>query len=109
MDGGIKVTDLTWDTGSGLTVNNSDTSYFRQVSFDVTDFLQPNGDLLVNAHWTMSCGNDAINGSFDANAPTPNPEPGTIALLGIGLAGLAGVGARRKWKKKAVDKSLKSS
>ncbi len=105
MDGGIKVTDLTWDTGSGLTVNNNDTSYFRQVSFDVADVLQPNGDLLVNAHWTMSCGNDAINGSLNANALVPNPEPGTIALLGIGLAGLAGVGARRKWKKKAIDKS----
>jgi len=34
------------------------------------------------------------------------PEPATIALLGIGLAWLAGVGARRKWKKKTVDKTL---
>lgn len=33
------------------------------------------------------------------------PEPTTIALLGIGLAGLAGAGARRKWKNRAVDKS----
>ncbi len=38
-------------------------------------------------------------------APDPNPEPTTIEILGIGIAGLAGVGARCKWKKKAVDKS----
>ncbi len=32
----------------------------------------------------------------------PVPEPGTVALLGIGLAGLVGVGARRRAKKKAA-------
>jgi hypothetical protein len=38
----------------------------------------------------MKCGNDVVEGMITAPAPPQVPEPGTLVLLGLGLAGVAG-------------------
>lgn len=51
-------------------------------------FLGQNTEFL--AHFTMECGNDLLVGNS-----TTVPEPGTLLLLGVGLAGLAWRARRR--------------
>ncbi len=101
MDGGSLVSALSVTTGSDPVTDG--TSYFAWADIDISGFLDDWGsgsavDLQVSAHWTMSCGNDEINGSLLLLEPGEIvvPEPGTIALLGLGLAGLIGAGVRRK-------------
>ncbi len=67
-----------------------DGSYWRTVSFNLSSI----GEFVaLDAHWTMSCGNDTIDGHA---TPAPVPEPATMLLFGTGLAGLMGRVRKRK-------------
>ncbi len=82
MDEGAYVSAITTTSGMG------GDSYFRTATidlstlgFNITSF---------SAHWTMSCGNDEVEGSANV------PEPSALLLMAGGLLGLFGGSARRR-------------
>ncbi|MEW6428967.1 MAG: PEP-CTERM sorting domain-containing protein [Thermodesulfobacteriota bacterium] len=66
-------------------------SHARIVTIDLSQVTALAGIIhtgfTLGAHWTMSCGNDVIEGSVPV---APVPEPATLLLFGIGLTGIAG-------------------
>ncbi|RQW83478.1 MAG: PEP-CTERM sorting domain-containing protein [Geobacter sp.] len=61
-------------------------------TFDISDLLDQATSQEWGFHWTMSCGNDVIEGE----APIPNPEPSTLLLTGFGILGVAYLRRKRK-------------
>ena len=73
----------TWSVIPGT----SSSQGYLSFTFDIAGLnLDPNN---LGFHWDMSCGNDTIEGKVSV------PEPGTVALLGLGLIGLGFVRRRR--------------
>ena len=90
IDSGSFAGMITQNSGSGFNADGyggNNTSYWRTVSFDATGLDLSN----VDVHWTMSCGNDEIQGSFSV------PEPSMLSLLGFSLLSLGFI-RRRKSK-----------
>ena len=78
---------------SGWGSKTSDLHYFYEVSLDLSLLHLAGWDgSEFNIQWTENCANDSI--LVDPGHAVP--EPGSLALAFIGMAGLTGIGRRRK-------------
>ena len=92
MDGGSLITSIgDNDNIAGSGTADGVTSYYRQVTFDLSG-LNLGDEFTVDTHWTMSCGNDNINGRLSVE------EPSSLLLMGLGLLSLGLVRLRKKTK-----------
>jgi hypothetical protein len=81
MDEGSLLASLT-GASNGSESKADGLSYYRTASFDLAALGFDVADF--SAHWTMSCGNDVVEGSAAV------PEPSALLLMAGGLFGLMG-------------------
>lgn len=81
---------------TGYGANKTDKHYFYEIGISL-DLLRQAGwnDEAFNIHWTQNCANDSIMVDPPAASASPVPEPGTLALLPLGLVSLAALRRRK--------------
>ena len=102
----LELTNINWFGQSGMIDNVIDNSIAAFADFDVTSFTADSITLTgtPGEPFGAGCPNEIPGCEFNFNLGTfdviashrPIPEPGTLALLGFGLAGLAGLGSARR-------------
>ncbi len=78
---------------------------FGQVAINAFDILNGFNDFSINRVSLTAYGLDTGNSGGVHEGHYVNPEPTSVLLMGIGIAGLIGAGARKKLKKNAVVNS----
>ncbi len=80
----------TGQTGYGFWAKDSHYFYEMSIGLDMLTAAGWNGTPF-DIHWTQNCANDSII----VDPPAPVPEPGTLALLPLGLLGLMALRHRK--------------
>lgn len=92
MQNGDKLIPLNeYHNRAGSAMAEGEKSYFRKVDIALY-LLDIDKNFTVDSHWTMSSGNDAINGRVSVSAV---PVPAAAWLFGSALIGLASISRRR--------------